>query len=178
MSVVLVGPLASLAVAQLRPAVPAASPPGRRHDRRRPRRGQSAHRGGHHPLLHAGAPGDPYNPDRVDRSLKTLYATGLFNDVPIDRVGSALVVNVKENPIVNRIAFEGNHKLNDDTLRAAMQLRPRAVFTPAMAEADRQRILDLYAAQGRFAARVEPKIIELPQNRVNVVFEINDGPTR
>jgi outer membrane protein insertion porin family len=121
------------------------------------------------------APGDIYDPTRIDGSLKTLYATGLFSDVSITRDGSALVVHVKENPIVNRIAFEGNHKLTDDTLRALVQLRPRAVFTPTLAEADRQRILDSYARHARFAARVEPKIIELSQNRVDVVFEINDG---
>ena len=121
------------------------------------------------------AAGDPYDADRVDRSLKTLYATGLFSDVSIARDGAALVVHVKENPIVNRIAFEGNHKLTDDTLRPALQLRPRAVFTPALAQSDRDRILDLYAHRGRFAARVEPKIIEQPQNRVDVVFEISEG---
>jgi len=120
-------------------------------------------------------PGDPYNADRVDLSLKTLYATGLFSDVAIRRDGTALVVAVKENPIVNRVAFEGNHKLNDDALRDAVQLKPRAVFTPTLAEADRQRILDAYAKRARFAATVTPKIIELPQNRVDVVFEINDG---
>jgi outer membrane protein insertion porin family len=122
-------------------------------------------------------PGSPYDPDSVDRSLKSLYATGLFADVSIRREGSTLVVKVRENPIVNRIAFEGNHKLTDENLRSELQLRPRAVFTPALAQADRQRILDLYARRGRFAARVEPKIIELPQNRVDVVFEINEGET-
>jgi outer membrane protein insertion porin family len=121
------------------------------------------------------APGDAYNTDRVDLSLKTLYATGLFSDVSIRRDGTALVVAVKENPIVNRLAFEGNHKLTDENLRDLVQLRPRAVFTPTLAESDRQRILDQYAKRARFAAQVTPKIIELPQNRVDVVFEINDG---
>lgn len=120
-------------------------------------------------------PGDRFDPDQIDRSLKTLYATGLFQDVNIRRDGTTLVVRVVENPIVNRIAFEGNHRLNDDQLRAELQLRPRAVFTPSLAQADRQRILDLYARRGRFAARVEPKIIRLDQNRVDVVFEINEG---
>jgi outer membrane protein insertion porin family len=122
-------------------------------------------------------PGDPFDPERIDRSLKTLYATGLFSDVKISRSGSVLVVHVVENPIVNRIAFEGNSKLNDDTLKAALQLRPRSVFTPAMAEADRQHLLDLYASRGRYSARVEPKIIKLDQNRVDVVFEITEGAT-
>jgi outer membrane protein insertion porin family len=120
-------------------------------------------------------PGDPFDSDKLDRSLKTLYATGLFSDVSLRRDGDTLVVVVVENPIVNRIAFEGNHKLKDETLRPELQLRARAVFTPAMAQADRQHLLDLYARRGRFAARVEPKIIKLEQNRVDVVFEISEG---
>ena len=121
--------------------------------------------------------GDPFDRARLDSSLKTLYATGLFADVNLRRDGDTLVVHVVENPIVNRIAFEGNHKLKDDELKKDLQLRPRAVFTPGMAQADRQRVLDLYARQGRFAARVDPKIIKLPDNRVDVVFEINEGAT-
>jgi len=121
------------------------------------------------------APGDPFDPDRLDRSLKTLYATGLFQDVKIQRNGSVLMVTVVENPIVNRIVFEGNHKVNDETLRAELQLRPRAIYTPQLAQTDRQRILDLYAKKGRYATTVEPKIIRLEQNRVDVVFEIHDG---
>jgi len=122
-------------------------------------------------------PGDPFDPDRVDRSLKTLYATGLFQDVTLRRDGNALVVKVQENLIVNRIAFEGNRKLNDEQLRGELQLRARAVFTPQLAQADRQRLLDLYAKRGRFAASVVPKIIRIDQNRVDVVFEVNEGDT-
>ncbi len=120
-------------------------------------------------------PGDRFDPDRIDRSLKTLYATGLFQDVQLGRVGNDLVVRVVENPIVNRVAYEGNHKVTDDQLRPELQLRPRAVFTPALAEADRLHILSLYAKRGYYDATVEPKIIRLNQNRVDVVFQINDG---
>jgi outer membrane protein insertion porin family len=120
-------------------------------------------------------PGDPFDPDRLDRSLKTLYATGLFQDVRLDHDGDILVVHVAENPLVNRVAFEGNHKLSDDQLRPEMQLKPRAVFTPALAEQDRQKILDLYAKRGYYNARVDPQIIRLDQNRVDVVYQINDG---
>ncbi|HET7881068.1 MAG TPA: outer membrane protein assembly factor BamA [Acetobacteraceae bacterium] len=119
--------------------------------------------------------GDPFDPDRLDRSLKTLYATGLFQDVRITRDGDTLVVHVVENPLVNRVAFEGNHKLTDDQLRPEMQLKPRAVFTPALAEQDRQHILDMYAKKGYYNARVDPQVIRLDQNRVDVVFQINDG---
>ncbi|MDJ0388146.1 outer membrane protein assembly factor BamA [Roseomonas sp. E05] len=120
-------------------------------------------------------PGDVYDDARADRSLRTLFATGLFKDVRISRQGDRVIVQVQENPIVNQVAFEGNSKLSDDTLRPEVQLRPRAVFTPAAAQADRQRLLELYARRGRFAARVEPKIIERDQNRVDVVFEITEG---
>ena len=120
-------------------------------------------------------PGENFDTERLDRSLKALYATGLFADVSIRRDGSTLVVRVSENPIINRIVFEGNKKLTDDNLRTAVQLRPRAVFTPALAQLDRQKILDEYAKKGRFGARVEPKIIQLDQNRVDLVFEIDDG---
>jgi outer membrane protein insertion porin family len=119
--------------------------------------------------------GDPFDPGRLDRSLKTLYATGLFQDVQLTRDGDTLLVRVVENPLVNRVAFEGNHKLSDDQLRPEMQLKPRAVFTPSLAEADRQRILDLYAKRGYYDARVDPQVIRLDQNRVDVVFQINDG---
>ncbi|HQT78213.1 MAG: outer membrane protein assembly factor BamA [Rhodospirillales bacterium 20-64-7] len=120
-------------------------------------------------------PGDQFDQDRLDRSLKTLYATGLFQDVRLGRSGDTLVVRVVENPVVNRVAFEGNHKLTDDQLRSDIQLRPRAVFTPALADADRLHILDMYAKKGYYDATVEPQIIHLDQNRVDVVFQINDG---
>jgi outer membrane protein insertion porin family len=121
-------------------------------------------------------PGDPFDPNRMDLSLKSLYSTGLFKDVQITRNGGTLVVTVAENPVINQIAFEGNHALNDAGITAVVQLKPRSVFTAAQAAADRQRILALYAAHQHFAATVEPKIIPLSDNRVDLVFEINDGP--
>ncbi len=120
-------------------------------------------------------PGDPFEADRLDRTLRTLFATGLFRDVSLRRDADTLVVTVVENPIVNRIVFEGNRALGDSVLRAELQLRPRAVFTRAAAQADRQRLLDIYARRGRFGAQIEPKIIELEQNRVDLVFEIAEG---
>jgi outer membrane protein insertion porin family len=121
--------------------------------------------------------GDPWDPDRVDASLKALFATGLFADVKLDREGNALVVRVVENPIINRIAFEGNSKLNDKDLNGEIQLRPRVVYTRTRVQNDVKRILDLYRRHERFAATVEPKVIQLTENRVDLVFEINEGPT-
>jgi len=122
-------------------------------------------------------PGDAYEADRADRSLRTLFATGLFRDVRIGRDGSTLVVEVSENPVINRVAFEGNRRISDDVLLQQVQLRERSVLTPQLVQLDRQRILDVYARRGRFGAVVEPKLIELDQNRVNLVFEIMEGPT-
>ena len=116
-----------------------------------------------------------YSAGKVDASIKSLFATGLFADVKIDAQGSTLVVTVKENPVINQVAFEGNSEVDTPALTAEVQLKPRSVFTRARAQADVQRILDVYRRQGRFAAAVEPKIIELEQDRVNLVFEITEG---
>jgi outer membrane protein insertion porin family len=119
--------------------------------------------------------GDAYDPAKVDESIRSLFATGLFTDVRIDRTANGVVVTLIENPVVNEVAFEGNREVDKPTLQNEVQLKPRSVFTRAKAQADVQRILDVYRRQGRFAASVEPKIIELDNNRVNVVFEINEG---
>lgn len=119
--------------------------------------------------------GDPYDSERVDRSLKTLYNTGLFADVAIQRQGDAVVVRVVENPIINRIAFEGNKRIKEEELKQETQLRSRVVYTRTKVQSDVKRILDLYRRNGRFGATVEPKIIQLEQNRVDLVFEINEG---
>lgn len=121
--------------------------------------------------------GDAYDPALVDESLKTLFATGLFQDVRIRRDGSTIVIIVLENPIVSRVAFEGNREIEDDTLASEVQLKARAVYTRARVQADVQRILDLYRRQGLYAAQVDPKIINLDNNRIDVVFEISEGPT-
>jgi outer membrane protein insertion porin family len=120
-------------------------------------------------------PGDPWDADKVNASLKALFATGLFADVRMERVGNNLVVKVVENPVINRIAFEGNHKLDDKELNAVIQERPRVVYTRTRVQDDVRRILDLYREHGRFGATVEPKLIQLSENRVDLVFEINEG---
>jgi outer membrane protein insertion porin family len=121
-------------------------------------------------------PGDPFSSDRADKSLRTLYATGLFADVNLQRQGNDLVVNVTENPLVNRITFEGNHNVKEEDLRKELTMKPRAVFSVRQAEADRSHLLNVYAGKGRFAASVEPELVRLPQNRVNVVFKVVEGP--
>lgn len=119
--------------------------------------------------------GSPYSRSRVDKSLKALFNTGLFADVSIRRDGRSVVVNVVENPIINRLAFEGNQTIDDDALTVEVQLRPRVVYTRARVQNDVQRIITVYRRSGRFAAVVEPKVIQLGDNRVDLVFEISEG---
>ena len=120
--------------------------------------------------------GDDFDSDAVNESLKSLFATGLFADVAIRREGNALVVRVVENPIINRVAFEGNDAIDDSELEAEIQLQPRAVYTRPRVQSDLQRLTEIYRRSGRFAATIEPKAIQLPQNRVDLVFEVNEGP--
>ncbi len=120
-------------------------------------------------------PGDRYSAAKVDDSLKTLFNTGLFADVTLRREGNSLIVQVVENPIINRIAFEGNRRLDDETLQAEVSLRPRVVYTRTKVQSDVRRLLDVYRRSGRFAATVDPKVIQLPENRVDLVFEIEEG---
>ncbi len=116
--------------------------------------------------------GDPFDPVLLDQSLKLLYRTGLFDDVEISERGGVLLVRVVENPIINRIVFEGNKRIDREDFLEEIRLRPRQVFTRAKVKADVQRMLTLYQRKGRFAAVIEPKVVQQEQNRVDLVFEI------
>ena len=120
--------------------------------------------------------GDTVDSPRIDAGLKALFRTGLFADIKIEMHGSDLVVAVVENPIINQVLFEGNSNLKDDKLKDEIQIRPRGVFTRAKVEEDVGRIVELYRRSGRISATVTPKIVELPQRRVDLIFEIREGP--
>lgn len=121
-------------------------------------------------------PGDDLTQDRLNQSLKTLFGTGLFADIDFYMQNRDLVVQVVENPVINKIAFEGNKQLKNEDLLAEIRLRPRVVFTRTKVQTDVERLLELYRLSGLFSAKIEPKIIKLDQNRVNLVFEIYEGP--
>jgi len=120
--------------------------------------------------------GQRFDPAALDQSLKNLFATGLFSDVEFNEQNGALIVRVVENPIINRIIFEGNKKLDREDMFEEVRLRPRMVFTRSKVRADVKRIMELYRRKGRFAAIIEPKVVQLEQNRVDLVFEIQEGP--
>jgi len=120
-------------------------------------------------------PGGRLGPEQEDEALKALLATGLFSDVRISHAGNRLVVTVVENPVINRVVFEGNKKAKDDQLTAEVQSKPRGTLSRPTVQADVQRIIEIYHRTGRFDVSVNPKIIELPNNRVDLVFEIREG---
>ncbi|MBA4161247.1 MAG: outer membrane protein assembly factor BamA [Novosphingobium sp.] len=120
--------------------------------------------------------GQPYTQASADQVLKDLYATELFSSVNVANNGGAVVIEVKENPVINRIILEGNKRIKNEKILPEIKLAPRQIFTRSKVRADVTRIIELYKRQGRFAASVEPKMVLLDQNRVDIVFEINEGP--
>ncbi len=121
--------------------------------------------------------GETYDRVRLDRALKDLFATELFADVQIRDDGDGnITIDVRENPVINRVIIEGAKRVKEDKIREEIKVAPRQIFTRSRARADVARILELYRRGGRFAAKVEPKIVQLEQNRVDLIFEISEGP--
>jgi len=122
-------------------------------------------------------PGDPFDEERIGLSVRALGATGLFADIQIETRGTDLVIRVLENPIINRIMFEGNNAVTTERLEEETEAEPRQTFTLSRVEQDVQRILEVYRRAGRFAATVTPQYKVLPQNRADLIFVIDEGPT-
>lgn len=120
--------------------------------------------------------GKDISAEDLNAALKRLYNTGLFSDISFDTKGNTLNIKVVENPIIGVRAFDGNDKIDDKILESEVQSAPRSVFSKAKVQQDVQRILDVYKRAGRYGVSVEPKIIKKPDNRVDLVFEIEEGP--
>lgn len=120
-------------------------------------------------------PGRTFSSADVDEAVKTLFGTGMFSDVRINQVGTSLVVTVSEHQIVNQVIFQGNKKVKDAQLSAAVQLKPRSPYSQAAVDADIEAIKDAYRRVGREDANVTSQIMDLGDNRVNVVFNVNEG---
>ena len=122
------------------------------------------------------SPGQRYEARKADQSVKALFATGWFSDVHIKFEGGTVTVSVAENPLVNRVVFEGNKDIKAEDLTKEVQIKPRQPLVRGRVQLEVQRILDLYRRQGHYAAQVDPKIIKLDHNRADLVFEIREGP--
>jgi outer membrane protein insertion porin family len=120
-------------------------------------------------------PGGRLEQAQIDDGLKALIETGLFQDVRISQASGHLVVTVIENPVIGRVAFEGNKKVKDEQLSAEIQSKPRGTLSRPMVQSDAQRIAEIYRHSGRYDIRVTPEIIEQPNNRVDLIFTITEG---
>src|ERR1700694_3151365 len=120
-------------------------------------------------------PGGRLDQAQIDDGLKALIETGLFQDVRISQSGGRVLVTVIENPVIGRVAFEGNKKVKDEQLTAEVQSKPRGTLSRPMVQSDAQRIVEIYRHSGRYDVRVTPEIIEQPNNRVDLVFTITEG---
>src|SRR5580704_15074110 len=121
------------------------------------------------------APGERLDAAKIDAALKALYASGLFEDVHISQSGGHLIVTVVESAVINRLAFEGNHRMKDEQLQEEIQSKARDSLSRPRVQADTQRIVEVYHRNGRFDVTVTPQIIERPNNRVDLIFVVNEG---
>ena len=121
------------------------------------------------------APGERLDPAKVDEGIKALFATGLFADIRPTWRGNQVILSVVENSIISRVAFEGNKRVKDEQLAQEVQSKPRGALSRPQVQADVQRIVEIYRRNGRYDVRVEPKIIDRANNRVDLVFEVNEG---
>lgn len=122
-------------------------------------------------------PGDTIDPVVLDVAIRTLTRTQLFADVQIGlQANGDLIVEIVENPIINQVVFEGNSAISEDKLREEVTISPRGIYTRARVQDDVGSIIELYRLSGRISATVTPKLVQLDQNRVDVVFEIDEGP--
>ncbi len=119
--------------------------------------------------------GQPLNSATIDEAIKALFQTGLFSDVSISQRGPTVVVHVVENPLINLVNFENNAEIDDSTLQKEVEVKERMIYTKARVQSDTQRILALYQSKGFYNVRVVPKLIRLPDNRVNIAFEISEN---
>src|SRR3982075_2856665 len=120
-------------------------------------------------------PGGKLGQAQIDDGLKALIETGLFQDVRINQAGGRVLVTVVENPVIGRVAFEGNKKVKDEQLSSEVQSKPRGTLSRPMVQSDAQRIAEIYRRSGRYDVRVNPEIIEQPNNRVDLIFTITEG---
>lgn len=120
-------------------------------------------------------PGQSFSNADIDEGVKRLFATGLFSDVRVYVSGSALVIEVEELSVVNQVLFQGNRKVKDNQLLPSMQLQPRSTFSQNLLDADVEAIRQIYVRSGRSDVVIEPQVIDLGENRVNVLYRINEG---
>ncbi len=124
----------------------------------------------------SGKKNSKFSKTEIDETLKRLYESDLFSDAKITDSNGQLIIEIKENPLISEVKFSGNKKVEDDALQSEISLKKRGVFTKAKLQSDLKRINELYLKSGRFLTKIDPKIIQKEQNRIEIIFEIFEGP--
>ena len=119
--------------------------------------------------------GEQFDDAKLNDIIKNLFNTGLFADVQLSLQDGLLTIVVEENPLINRVIFEGNDRIDAEDLERELQLKPRRVLTRTKVQQDTQRLIDIYRLTGRFGVKVQPQLVMLEQNRVDLIFEIDEG---
>jgi outer membrane protein insertion porin family len=121
------------------------------------------------------APGEHLTADQINAGIKALYESGLFQNISVSTQGNRVIVSVVEASVIDRVVFEGNHRMKDEQLQQEIQSKARGTLSKPMVQADTERIIEVYHRNGRFDITVVPQIVERPNNRVDLVFVINEG---
>jgi outer membrane protein insertion porin family len=121
------------------------------------------------------APGEHLDADKINAGIKALYASGLFQDIHVNTQGDRVIVTVVEAPVIDRLVFEGNHRMKDEQLQGEIQSKARSALSRPVVQADTERIIEIYQRNGRFDVTVTPQIIDRPNNRVDLIFKVDEG---
>lgn len=121
------------------------------------------------------APGKHLDADQINAGIKALYESGLFQNINVSHQGNRVIVTVVEAQVIDRVAFEGNHRMKDEQLQQEIQSKARGTLSRPAVQADTERIIEIYHRNGRFDVTVVPQIIDRPNNRVDLIFQINEG---
>ena len=119
--------------------------------------------------------GDNVGAERTNQIAKKLQESGYFSSVNVRMAGNVLKIDITEAPTVNMVTIEGNNEVDTDDLKKELRLKARSSYDESVIGADVQRMLTIYQRNGFFGTKIEPKKIDLGDNRVNVVYEITEG---
>lgn len=119
--------------------------------------------------------GDNVGTERANQIAKKLQESGYFSKINVRMSGDVLKIDIQESPIVNMVTVEGNDEISTDDLKKELRMKERSSYDESVIGGDVQRMLTIYQRKGFFGTQINPKKIELENNRVNIVYEITEG---
>ncbi len=119
--------------------------------------------------------GDDIDDNDANEAIGILYESGLFDDVKIKFSGQNLIIDIKEAPIINKISFEGNKKIKEEDIKKNIVIKPKETLSLVKIKTAQMGLLQAYQTAGIYSAKINPKVIKLPDNKVNLIFEIEEN---